>query len=210
MIADPSRPRGRPPRASARAEIIGATLALLAERGVRATTMDAIAAEAGVAKNTIYRRWTSKEELVADALGELTGPQVEPDPETDVRTLLRRRAHEIVRVLADPLLGRILPDVLGELQRNQAFAVAFTNRVIRPRRQAVVDGLRRAARRGELHPEADPQLIADLLVGPPFLRLLIPYRGAASARYADELVETLWRGIAAGGRRDRARLRSGR
>ena len=46
---------------------MAATLELLAERGFQETTMEAIAASAGVGKNTIYRRWASKEDLIADA-----------------------------------------------------------------------------------------------------------------------------------------------
>jgi AcrR family transcriptional regulator len=70
---EPQPPRrGRPRRASARDTIIEATLALLVERGFHATTIAAIAVRAGVGRNTIYRRWSSKEELIADALHELT------------------------------------------------------------------------------------------------------------------------------------------
>ena len=65
-----ARPRGRPRRASAAAEILDATLQLLAERGFQAATIEAIAARAGVGRNTIYRRWSSRE-LIADALQEL-------------------------------------------------------------------------------------------------------------------------------------------
>jgi hypothetical protein len=72
-----ARRRGRPRRAETAQAIVDATLALLAENGFQATTVDAIAERAGVAKNTIYRRWDSKEELIADALEQLTRPELE-------------------------------------------------------------------------------------------------------------------------------------
>jgi AcrR family transcriptional regulator len=177
--------------------IVDATVALLAEHGVRATTMDAIAARAGVAKNTIYRRWSSKEELVTDALAELTEPHLETSKGENAHARLLDRADNSARIFADPLVGRILPDLLGELQRNSAFAVVFAERILKPRRQAVVDDIRREIARGELRPDLDPEHVADLLVGPQLLRLLLPYEGSYSvADYPAELLDTIWNGIA--------------
>jgi AcrR family transcriptional regulator len=193
----PPRPRGRPRRAAARTAIVEATLALVAERGFHAATMDAIAARAGVGKNTIYRRWPSKEDLIADALHELTADLDtvhEDDGDLDARLL--ERLHDFARVFADPLLGRILPGLLSELQRNPAFALAYSDRVVRPRRQAIVELLARAVERGELRGGVDPELVTDLLIGPPFLRLLFP-SGLPDVPddYLEELLGTIWRGI---------------
>ena len=101
--------RGRPRLAAKRQAIVDATLALLAEHGFQATTVDAIAARAGVSKNTIYRRWSSKEELLADALDQLTRPELEVDESTGVYELLREHSREIARILADPQVRRICP-----------------------------------------------------------------------------------------------------
>jgi AcrR family transcriptional regulator len=167
-------------------------LELVADRGFQATTMDAIAAQAGVAKNTIYRRWASKEDLVAEALERLVGPPVEVDEDASVDRFLREHSREIARTLADPLLRRILPDLVGELQRNRAFAVAFADRLVRPRRAAFIDGLRRAVARGELAGEVDVELVADLLLGPAFARVLLPLGvPEMSEADADALVETI-------------------
>lgn len=190
------RPRGRPRRAATREAIVEATLELLAERGFQPTTMDAIALRAGVGKNTIYRRWPSKEELVADAVRELTA-DADPKQEGNVYSLLQQEIHALVHLFSDPLVGRLLPGLLGELHRNPEFAAAWAERVVGPRRQAIIALLERAIERGELREGIDPQLIADLLAGPPFLRLLLPFGvPKAPKRYADELLETIWRGIA--------------
>jgi AcrR family transcriptional regulator len=192
-----ARPRGRPRKAAAGAAIVEATLELLADRGFQATTMDAIAARAGVGKNTIYRRWSSKEELVADAVRELTAEADPPKHEGDVYSLLQEEIHALVRLFADPLVGQVLPSLLGELHRNPDLAAAWAERVVGPRREAITTLLSRALERGELREGTDPQLIADLLAGPPFLRLLLPFGvPKAPKRYADELLETIWRGIA--------------
>lgn len=190
------RPRGRPRRAAARGAIIEATLELLAERGFQAATMDAIAARACVGKNTIYRRWASKEELVADAIHDLSADLdvLEGD---DLYAVLLHQIHDFIDLFADPLVGRILPGLLGELHRNPEFAAAWADRVVRPRRQLIDDLLRQALERGELRKGTDPDLIADLLVSPPFVRVLFPFGLVdVQKRYADELLEAIWHGIA--------------
>jgi AcrR family transcriptional regulator len=188
------RPRGRPRRADASKAIIDATLDLLAEGGFQAATIDAIAARAGVGRNTIYRRWPAKEELIADALHELTAELDELEGD-DLHALLLDRIRDFARVFADPLFGRILPAVLGELPRNPAFAQVYAARVVRPRRQAIVELLTRALERGELRQGVDVDHIADLLAGPPFLRLLALGLPPVTEHYAEELLETIWHGI---------------
>jgi AcrR family transcriptional regulator len=199
-----SRPRGRPRRATARPAIIEAALELLSERGFQATTMDAIAARSGVGKNTIYRRWRSKEELIADAVRELTA-EADLKQEGALYARLVEQVRDLRRLFADPLVGRLLPGLLGELHHNPEFAAAWTDRVVRPRRHAIVELLRRAEEQGELRQRTDPDLIADLLVGPLFLRLLFSFAlPELPERYAEELLETIWRGIAPPNGRGRA------
>jgi AcrR family transcriptional regulator len=157
--------------------------------------MDAIADRAGVSKNTIYRRWASKELLVADALRELTA-QAEVAREGEIYALLLEHIRDVARILSDPLMGRLLPGLLGELQRNPAFAEAYADRVVRPRRQAIIDLLDRATADGALRADARPDEIADLLIGPLILRHLFPGLPRQPRRYADQLLETIWAGIA--------------
>jgi AcrR family transcriptional regulator len=158
--------------------------------------MDTIADRARVSKNTIYRRWRSKEELIADALRELTA-EAELTQQDDPYAALLETTRDIARVLAEPLVGRILPGLLGELQRNPAFATLYADRVVRPRRQAIIDALAKALERKELHPDSDPDQIADLLIGPLFLRLLFPFGlPDLTQHYPEHLLETLWNGIA--------------
>jgi AcrR family transcriptional regulator len=188
------RPRGRPRSARASNAIVVATLELLAEGGFQATTIEAIAARAGVGRNTIYRRWATKEELIADCLHELVAELEELEGD-DVYSLLLEWIRDFARIFADPLVGRLVPAVLGEVQRNPAFAHVYAERVLRPRRQAIVDVISRALERGELRRGVDAEQIADLLAGPPFIRLLPLGLPPVTGRYAEELLETIWRGI---------------
>lgn len=189
-------PRGRPRRASARKAIVDATLALLAERGFQAATMEAIALRAGVGRNTIYRRWSSKEELIVEALEELIADLDIREREEDVYSLLLDWIRDFARIFGDPLYGRILPVVLGELQQNPAFAEVYAEQVVRPRYEALVGVLLRAVERGELRRDADVEQIADLLAAPPFVRVLPVGLPPVTERYAEELLETIWHGIA--------------
>jgi AcrR family transcriptional regulator len=186
---------GRPRRRTTDDAITRAALDLLAERGFQAATIEAIALRAGVGRNTIYRRWRSKEELIADALRELTTHVDFSGPE-DLHSLLRNWLREFARTFSDPLLGRLLAGVLGELQRNPVFADVYVDRVVRPRRQALVDRLTQGRERGELRADVDVEHVADVLVGPLLLRVLPLGLPPLEERYADELLDTVWRGIA--------------
>jgi AcrR family transcriptional regulator len=190
----PPRPRGRPRRAATRRAIVEATLALLAERGFQAATIDAIAVRAGVGRNTIYRRWTTKEELFADALHELTA-DLDVHEGDDLYSLLLDWVRDFARIFADPLFGRILPGVLGEFQRNPDFARVYADRVVRPRREALDDVLTAAIDRGELRRGVDVDQVSDLLAGAPFVRLLPLGLPPVTEDYAEELLDTIWRGI---------------
>jgi AcrR family transcriptional regulator len=158
--------------------------------------MDAIAARAGVGKNTIYRRWASKEELIADAVRDLSA-ELDMQDDGELYPLLLARIGDFAEVFQDPLLGRILPGLLGELQRNPAFARVYAERVVRPRRAAIVALLEQARERGELRHDVDPEVVADLVVGPPLLRFLFPFGlPDLPPDYVRALRETIWRGIA--------------
>jgi AcrR family transcriptional regulator len=193
----PRRQRGRPRRAAARGAIVEATLELLAERGFQEATMDAIAARAGVGKNTIYRRWESKEELIADSIRDLTAELDVDEEGEEIYTQLLARLRDFTHVFGHPLLGRLLPGLLGELERNPVFAAAYVERIVTPRYDRIVELLRRAVDRGELDDQAEAEVIADLLVGPPLLRLRFPFGlPELPEDYPEQVLEAIWRGIA--------------
>lgn len=193
------RRRGRPRDAGAREAILDATLELLAERGFHATTMDSIAERAGVGKNTIYRRWTAKDDLFIDAFLHFTADlELGAGHGDDVYPRLLEHARSLGRFYADPLANRLIPGLLGELQRDPAFADAYAERVVGPLREPILRLLELARERGELRADADPDQIADMLVGPGFLRMLFAF-GLPETKptYPDALLDAIWRGVAA-------------
>jgi AcrR family transcriptional regulator len=191
------RPRGRPRRVEATEAILDATLELFAERGFAATTMDAIAERARVGKPTIYRRWSSKEDLIVDALVRFTAELEIPAGVGDVRAVLLEHVRAVARFFSDPLARRLLPGLLGELEGNPRFATAYSERVVAPLRRPLVDLLASARDDGQLRRDTDPEQVADLLVGPAFLRLVFPFGlPDVDPTYPETLLDTIWHGIA--------------
>jgi len=191
------RPRGRPRRVEATEAILDATLELLAERGFASTTMDGIAERARVGKTTIYRRWCSKEDLIVDALARFAADLELPPGDGDVRAVLLEHVRAVARLFSDPLAGRLLAALLGELERNERFATAYAERVVAPLRGPLVDLLVSARANGQLRADADPEQVADLLVGPAFLRLVFPFGlPDVDPSYPETLLDAIWDGIA--------------
>jgi AcrR family transcriptional regulator len=181
--------RARPPGrgAKARAAILAATLAELADAGYAALTIDNVARRAGVHKTTIYRRWGDRASLVADAVIDVAATSV-PFPDTeDIDADLRRYARSQVLWMNSPA-GRIvsaattseatrIPDIAAA--RDRFFADRFR------RAQSVVAG---AITRGELPAGTDPAEVVRTLIAPIYLRALVtgePIDRAVADRAAD-------------------------
>lgn len=168
--AEARRP-GRPRDARADTAILSAAGEVLAEQGLPGFTVDAVAARAGVAKATIYRRWPSRSELLIET-SHMAAAEV-PDPDTgslreDLLVLLRGLAHK----MRDTTAGQLLAPVIAEAAVNPEMDEAFTRHVC-DRRERVLEAIRRGMRRGEMRDDVDPVFVADLLGGPIFLRVLM-------------------------------------
>lgn len=152
--------------------ILDATTQLLTDVGYTALTIEGIAAHAGVGKATVYRWWPTKGALVIEALsaGLATPPPTETgDLRQDLLTAIRRVVHTFARSPE----GAVIPALAADVIRDPALAEQFRAQIIRPRRSAVVDLLRRAAGRGELPPNVDTELLLDVYAGAVFYRVLV-------------------------------------
>jgi AcrR family transcriptional regulator len=181
---------GRPRRPGVEQAVFDATLGLLATRDYGEISMDAVAERAGVSRTTIYRRWPSKAAVAAAAVSSLYLDRVElPDTGSlsqDLVTLLT----ETYRVMADGD-GRVLEKLVRQSGQNPEL-VELVRSILYARRRMYATILNRAIARGELPPEADQELLLDLVLGPLWFRLLVS--GApitpAAARSVVELVLT--------------------
>lgn len=157
-------PRGRPRSVDADRAILSATLTLLEEQGYSGLTMAGVAERAGVSTATLYRRCSSKEELVVGALATLVPDRPAADTgslEGDIRDLLRRVGE---RMGGDR--GRLLLGLASEMIRHPALAEAGRDRLSMPMRQNLHALLERATERGEIAAPEDTQVAIALLVGP--------------------------------------------
>jgi AcrR family transcriptional regulator len=159
--------------------------------GFAATTVEAVAARAGVGKATVYRRWPSKVPLVIDALDARAIEQV-PIPRTgSVRGDLIEFLVGLVETMSGPD-GRLVAPLLAEISRNQELAEAFRRDLVAPRRAGVEEIIREGMARGELRHDLDVDLALDTPVGIIFQRLLIlgePVDKEVVRRIVDQLLE---------------------
>lgn len=162
---------GRPRSERAHSAILQAARELIAEVGFDALTMGGIAERAGVGKATVYRRWSSKERLVVEAVEQLVSEITIPDTgtiEADLLHLMR----DAVRVYSGKP-GAVIPGLVPALARNRQLAGTLRQAFLKPRRAALRAVLERGVRRGELRAGLDYELALDFLGGPLFYRLLI-------------------------------------
>jgi AcrR family transcriptional regulator len=152
--------------------ILAATTQLLAEVGYTALTIEGVATRAGVGKATVYRWWPSKGALVIEAMS--TALDMIPIPESgDLRQDLLAIGKGIVHTLAHTPAGAVIPALAADLMRDPEMAEQFRSQMIRPRRSAITQILRRAADRGELPSDLDIGLLLDVYAGAVFYRVLV-------------------------------------
>jgi AcrR family transcriptional regulator len=186
----PRPSRGGRPRDPSRDGVIrAAILRLLAEVGYGALTMDAVAAEAGVGKATIYRRWRTKEDLVVDTISDLhRGEALPPDTgslEGDLRALL----HSLVAVIAGET-GSATLSLLSTVPHHPALAKAFRDGPLGVWRDSFSEVWERAERRGEVRPGMAGSTMSECTTALLVQRWLLTGR-RVDAAYADEVLATV-------------------
>ncbi|MFC7722255.1 TetR/AcrR family transcriptional regulator [Nonomuraea recticatena] len=155
-----------------RAAILRAALELHREHGYGGVTIEGIAARAGVGKPTIYRWWPSKHAVIIDAFMEHIATELSFPQTGDHLEDLRGWLHSIARVLAEPDIGPLIAGVVGAVQHDPALAEEFHQRIYVPTRQTTVAQIQRIQDEGRL-PAFAPDVLADLITGPLWFRLLV-------------------------------------
>jgi AcrR family transcriptional regulator len=185
-VSSASRPARRN-EASHRA-ILDAALALCRERGYAKLTVEAIAARAGVGKQTIYRWWPSKGAVVIDAFLREVGEEISFPDTGDLAADIRAVLTNVARLSAHPGWGPHMAALICEAQHDPAVRHALLDRFITPRRAPIAELLQRAQQAGELPPTLDIRAVLDLLFGAIYHRLLLrnaPLDNAYAATVAE-------------------------
>ncbi|MFF4601398.1 TetR/AcrR family transcriptional regulator [Streptomyces sp. NPDC001339] len=174
---------GRPRSVEADQAILRATRAALVDVGWGRLTMGEVAARAGVAKTTLYRRWANKNDLVVDAVAVLFDELELPD-----RGCLRADIEGVVlqfgALLARPETKTALMAVVAESTTDEALRERIRSAIVERQKRLVLLGRARAQARGELPPDAPGEdgaraaartmdLIFDVIAGAVIHRTLV-------------------------------------
>ncbi|SDS92895.1 TetR/AcrR family transcriptional regulator [Jiangella sp. DSM 45060] len=196
-IARVERRSGRPRSEDADRAIIDATLDLLAESGIAGTTIEGVAARAGVGKTTIYRRWKGLESLICDAVAELKGP-LPTLPGTSLRDDLLALAEAAARGRESARNRKVYACFVGEMARYPALAAQYRESVIRPRRALTQAALQRAIDRGELRDDLDLDVLAEIVTAPTMQWMLHNPDRSPTRELLEQLLDGVLRGVARG------------
>jgi len=158
--------------------------------------MERVAAESGVAKTTLYRRWPSKAALCMDLYLEVAGRQLR-DPDTgDVAGDLEQILISVVRLQTQTVAGQAFIGLIAEAQLNPETRPAFLAEFAARRREVTRAVLRRAIERGQLRANTDIDLVIDAIGGATTFRLLQRH-APLTKRFAHDLISLVLRGCGA-------------
>lgn len=187
-----AHPGGRPKDEAAAPALLAAARTLVGKHGYANVSVQMIATEAGVGRQTLYRRWPSKADLVLDAYLERAG-QVAPVTDGPVMELLEMFLKQLFAGLRHD--GPAISSLIATAQEDPDFRQTFYRNFIRPRDQVIIDILQRAVERGELNTTFKPALAAEMIHGAFWYRLLLGLE--LDDQYAIEIASAVLRSYTA-------------
>ncbi len=173
MSSIDKKPPGRPRSQQSHQAILQATLEMLAKVGYERMSIDAIATLAGVGKTTIYRRYKSKEELVADAIESTREEILIPDTGNlwdDIDAIIANAAQ----ITLTPLGRQTVAMIISSASSNTQFTQLYWEKYLQPRRQAFAVVIERAKARNEIQGNVDANLVFDAMSGIMLYALIFP------------------------------------
>ncbi|MED7924340.1 TetR/AcrR family transcriptional regulator [Nonomuraea sp. LP-02] len=176
-MTDTRRTRGRPRDPDADAAIMKAALELFVERGLEGANFEQIAKRAGVAKVTIYRRWSTKEELLTQAIEQARTLVPEADiwatADLAAQPADQRLMDSWVHTLGDARFRAVLAQLIGSSVTQPSLLTTYRDQYIQPRRRLIHAALERARRDGLLAADADLDTVIDMVLGAAMYRMLM-------------------------------------
>jgi AcrR family transcriptional regulator len=184
---------GRPRSSKIHHAVLAAASRLVLADGFGTLTMDTIAAEAGVGRMTLYRRWPNKAAIVMDAFVARVDPNTLFTEAENYLESIRLQ----MRAMAKSFRGEdgvLMRTLLGAAQLDPELATALRDRWTMPRRRMAIAYFRDGMKRGYLRPDTDPDVLIDLLYAPIYYRLQMG-TGPLSNAYVDEIFDHAMRGV---------------
>jgi AcrR family transcriptional regulator len=188
--------RGRPRSTELHHGILTATCDLLTAVGYERLTIEAVAARAGVSKQTIYRWWASKSAIVAEAVltGVIIGEQAVPADTGDLDSDVRSWLKELVGGFHDPRATALSRALAAASAESETDAARLYDLTVRPLRDALTERLQSAQSLGQLRADADLDAFAEAVMGAMLYRVLAR-SGPPPDSYADGLADLLLSGV---------------
>ncbi|QZA20081.1 TetR/AcrR family transcriptional regulator [Mycobacterium malmoense] len=173
---------------AAREAVLRAADDLLVEKGFAGVTVEGIARAAGVAKQTVYRWWSSKTDVLMDAFLEDAAADLEPPDTGSLESDLRAHLRDTVRFLTVDDAGAVYRALVGQAQHDSGLAHTFRARYLHDQQARDQKPFVRAIARGELSPETDVASLAEWLVGPIHYRVVVTGESVDDA-FIDAIVD---------------------
>lgn len=193
MTTSTERRPGRPRSTAADEAILDATVDLLVEQGFLGLSIEAVAARAGVAKTTIYRRWPTKDDLLVDAVACMKHPHPEAQGESVREDLLDMLAH-MRDAWFNSRFGRLMARLAADgLERPDLYREGRA-RFVAPRRQAMRQVIERGIAEGSIRDDVDADWLSVLLVAP-IIASALTHQDALSQRQLEFIVDTALAGV---------------
>lgn len=187
------RPPGRPRSATAEEAILRATVELIAEGGLSAATIQAVSDRSGVARATIYLRWSSHERLLQAAMRHAIGRE----PYTlsgEIEEDIRRGMGQAIGIFSEPLFIAVLPVLIPMLIRTATVPEGLSFDALFPNRRRFAVEYRRLASEQGWRTDIDGETVFDLIVGAPLAELLAT-GSVPSAGRAEEILTVILGGL---------------
>ncbi|ODP34479.1 TetR/AcrR family transcriptional regulator [Pandoraea sp. ISTKB] len=181
-VSHSPRRAGRPRNEDTSAAVLAVVRRLVKEKGFDGVSVNLVASEANVAKQTLYRRWPSKAELVLDAYLESAGQFDTSAYEGLVPTLTKFLAGVFRHLEAD---GAAIRNLIAAAQSDSEFLTRFNDRFVVPRAERVKNLLAQAVEAEELPAETNLDVATDMIHGAFWYRLLTGQ--PLNRRYAESL-----------------------
>jgi AcrR family transcriptional regulator len=185
--------KGRPRDPATSQRICRVALDLAYGGGIGNATVERIAEQSGVAKSTIYRRWPNAAAIVMGGFLDEIGPLIAYDEKSSLVGTVRSNLRHLVGALKGRR-GELLRHLIGAAQTDNELKEAFLRQLIVPRRELARAAFREAIARKELRPEANAEIILDLLYGAIYYRLIVSFADF-DEKFVDEIVERVFSGL---------------
>jgi len=166
--------RGRPRSQTADRAILRAALEVFTQRGIEAASIEQIAEHAGVARTTLYRRWSSKEALIAQAIAAARG---EGERWAAKRAKASKSPEPLIAALADTVTRsgyrQLAARLIGSVPSSPELMAAYWKNYLLPRRATMLALVKIARDHGLVRDDWDPELLLDLVSGAIIHHLLV-------------------------------------